>query len=918
MIRNTPRGRCLRFFGLCLGIVLAFGTGAASAATLAVDKTVSTHQSPATSSISSPALTTSQPGELLLALVASDGPKAGGQTISKVSGGGLTWRLLRRANAQAGTAEIWAANASSTLSNAIVTATLGSGSYQSAITVATFTGADQVADGPTAAASAASGAPSVALTATRAGSMVWGVGSDWDRAVARTVGAGQTKVDEFLAPAGDTLWVQRQTSLTPLAGTVVTLNDTAPTNDRWNLASVEVLPQPGETPPDTTPPSVSMTAPAAEATLSGSTNLAANASDASGIAGVRFLVDGSQVGSEDTSAPYTLSWDSTTVADGTHAIAALAKDGAGNTATSAPVSVTVENSVEEEPGEEEEEATPLALDTTVSTHLSAGAATISAPPLSTAGPGEVLLALVASDGPKASAQSISGVSGGGLTWTLRRRANASPGTAEVWQAAAPAKLTNVTITATKASGSYQGEITVAAFAGADSATGGATAAGSASTGVPSVSLNTTRAGSWVWGVGSDWDVATARTLGSGQTLVDQFLSASGDTFWVQRRTAPTPAAGTGVTIDDTAPAGHRWNLAAVEVLAAGGGGETPPDTTPPSVSMTAPAAEGTLSGSTNLAANASDASGIAGVQFLLDGSPVGSEDASAPYGITWDSTTVANGSHTLAARATDAFGNIATSATVGVTVSNGGGGEGPAQVGQWGPVMPLPAVAIHSALLPSGRVLLFQGDFSKGGQQYVFDPTPGAVTQVPDAAADLFCAGQAVLADGRVMVVGGTATSGGFGVPDITAFNWQSQSWEALAPMAYPRWYATATTLANGKVLVTSGSNEDINDLVPIPELYTPATNSWQSLTAASNDNAVLSVHLPAPRRPDRPPRRVGGTPRRAKCSTSRPTNGRRSTAARSTAAASPTTRRAASSRPARQPTTASPATRRKQPSRWT
>ena len=213
-------------------------------------------------------------------------------------------------------------------------------------------------------------------------------------------------------------------------------------------------------------------------------------------------------------------------------------------------------------------STPLALDTTVSTHLSAGAATISAPPLSTAGPGEVLLALVASDGPKANAQSISALSGGGLTWTLRRRANASPGTAEVWQAAAPAKLTNVTITATKASGSYQGEITVAAFAGADSATGGATAAGSASTGVPSVSLNTTRAGSWVWGVGSDWDVATARTLGSGQTLVDQFLSASGDTFWVQRRTAPTPAAGTGVTIDDTAPAGHRWNLAAVEVLAA--------------------------------------------------------------------------------------------------------------------------------------------------------------------------------------------------------------------------------------------------------------------------------------------------------------------------------------------------------------
>ena len=49
-------------------------------------------------------------------------------------------------------------------------------------------------------------------------------------------------VDEFLAPAGDTMWVQRRNSTTPLIGTQVTLNDTAPTSDRWNLAAIEVLP----------------------------------------------------------------------------------------------------------------------------------------------------------------------------------------------------------------------------------------------------------------------------------------------------------------------------------------------------------------------------------------------------------------------------------------------------------------------------------------------------------------------------------------------------------------------------------------------------------------------------------------------------------------------------------------------------
>ncbi|HUC19986.1 MAG TPA: hypothetical protein VMR98_00635, partial [Candidatus Polarisedimenticolaceae bacterium] len=67
---------------------------------------------------------------------------------------------------------------------------------------------------------------------------------DWDSAVARTVGSNQTKVDEFLTASGDTLWMQRQTNPTPTADTVVTINDITPTNDRWNLALIEILPAP--------------------------------------------------------------------------------------------------------------------------------------------------------------------------------------------------------------------------------------------------------------------------------------------------------------------------------------------------------------------------------------------------------------------------------------------------------------------------------------------------------------------------------------------------------------------------------------------------------------------------------------------------------------------------------------------------
>jgi hypothetical protein len=74
--------------------------------------------------------------------------------------------------------------------------------------------------------------------------MVWGVGNDYDRAFARTVGAGQTKVDEFLSPSGDTFWVQRRTNPSASAGVVVTINDTAPTGDRYNLVAIEILPVP--------------------------------------------------------------------------------------------------------------------------------------------------------------------------------------------------------------------------------------------------------------------------------------------------------------------------------------------------------------------------------------------------------------------------------------------------------------------------------------------------------------------------------------------------------------------------------------------------------------------------------------------------------------------------------------------------
>jgi Tol biopolymer transport system component len=111
---------------------------------------------------------------------------------------------------------------------------------------------------------------------------------------------------------------------------------------------------------------------------------------------------------------------------------------------------------------------------------------------------------------------------------------------------------------------------------------------------------------------------------------------------------------------------------ALAACGGGGGGGTDPDVTPPSVTVTAPA-PGPVSGEVALAADASDAGGVAGVTFMVDGTAVGSEDPTAPYGVSWSSAGVADGPHAITAVARDAAGNTSTSAAVAVMVSNPAG-----------------------------------------------------------------------------------------------------------------------------------------------------------------------------------------------------------------------------------------------------
>ncbi|HJV21361.1 MAG TPA: M4 family metallopeptidase, partial [Holophagaceae bacterium] len=107
-----------------------------------------------------------------------------------------------------------------------------------------------------------------------------------------------------------------------------------------------------------------------------------------------------------------------------------------------------------------------------------------------------------------------------------------------------------------------------------------------------------------------------------------------------------------------------WNaFHGINVGAAWSGGSS--DTTAPTVSTT----ESGTSGTITFSATASDNVGVTKVEFYVDGVLKGT-DTTSPYSMTLDSTTLANGSHTLTAKAYDAAGNVGTSTAVSFSVSN--------------------------------------------------------------------------------------------------------------------------------------------------------------------------------------------------------------------------------------------------------
>ncbi len=136
-------------------------------------------------------------------------------------------------------------------------------------------------------------------------------------------------------------------------------------------------------------------------------------------------------------------------------------------------------------------------------------------------------------------------------------------------------------------------------------------------------------------------------------------------------------------------------------------------------------------------------------------------------------------------------------------------------MGQWGHVGDtLSVIAIHAALLPTGKVLFFSGDEVdynniEKGKAEMWNPLNGQSQTLPfPSPRNLFCSGHAFLPDGRLAIFGGHAYPGaGRGADhDVHTFDPASATFTRHADMAHARWYPTCATLPDGTVMAVAGA----------------------------------------------------------------------------------------------------------------
>jgi galactose oxidase len=181
----------------------------------------------------------------------------------------------------------------------------------------------------------------------------------------------------------------------------------------------------------------------------------------------------------------------------------------------------------------------------------------------------------------------------------------------------------------------------------------------------------------------------------------------------------------------------------------------------------------------------------------------------------------------------------------------------PKEVGRWDPKFSLPNVAIHTHLLPNGKVLFWgRRDHPTDSLDehvctpQIWDPATRTTTPTPKptladgrTTVNLFCSGHTFMPDGRLLVVGGHFADSK-GIDQAATYDYRTNGWTALPVMNNGRWYPSAVTLHDGTALVMSGSFAGPNGTTPINEVQQVWDgHAWRSLVNFHSMQLYPRVH---------------------------------------------------------------------------
>jgi len=485
--------------------------------------------------------------------------------------------------------------------------------------------------------------------------------------------------------------------------------------------------------PDSVAPAVSITSPVSSASVSGQVTVTASASDNVGVASVQFKLDGTNLGSEINKAPYSINWDTSKIS-GSHKLTAVAKDAAGNTATSAPISVNVSDNV----------APTISLTAPASgATVSGNDVKVTANATDNVAVNSVQFSLIYPDGQIAElGQRLSsmpyqydwdttGLADG--AYSLRATATDSTGNATISNIArvnvkntvtpppdtiapsVPAGLQSVTVTASS--------ITLSWNASTDNSGGSGVKDYivyrngkklAATTTLNYVDSNLSKFTKYNYAVSAEDNAIKVNESAKTATLSVQTaaplpdVGLSGQNGLRLRGTATVGADassiagvasvqfsldyGTSGTVeldmaDTTTPYSATFDttkfkdgMHTITAIATDSTGQRSQpstfqvviDNTAPTVTITSPKNNAELKNTIRLDASASDNDAIAGVQFKLDGNNLGSEINLPPYSYVWDTTPIADGNHVITAVAYDQAGNSTATSQMPVTIKNRG------------------------------------------------------------------------------------------------------------------------------------------------------------------------------------------------------------------------------------------------------